>query len=66
MAQMSTDGAYLFRRETYEVIGLCMKVHRKLGHGFLEAVYKEAIEIELRRNLINIREKRNTLFFIMG
>jgi GxxExxY protein len=33
---------------TYEIIGACMKVHRKFGHGLLEAVYKEAIEIELR------------------
>ena len=36
----------LYETECFEIIGLCMKVHRKLGHGFLESVYKDALEIE--------------------
>jgi GxxExxY protein len=28
--------------ETHEIIGTCMEVHRHLGHGFLEIVYKDA------------------------
>lgn len=34
---------------TEKIIGLAMKVHRALGPGFLESVYRNAMAFELRR-----------------
>ena len=44
--------------ETYEIIRICMGVHRNLGSGLLEIIYKDAIEIELKaKNIPFEREK---------
>ncbi|MDI5893528.1 GxxExxY protein [Flavobacterium algoritolerans] len=46
------------KNENYEIVGLCMEVHRILGPGLLEIVYKDALEIEFRNhNIPYEREK---------
>jgi GxxExxY protein len=49
----------LFKEESYRIIGLCMEVHNNLGAGFLEIVYKDALEYEARKaNIPYEREKQ--------
>jgi GxxExxY protein len=39
----------VLKDEAYRIIGICMEVHNNLGAGFLEIVYKDALEFEFRR-----------------
>lgn len=49
----------LLKDECYEIIGACMEVHRNLGGGFLEAVYQEALALELgHRSIPYNREEK--------
>lgn len=39
----------VFKEESYKIVGTAFKVYNTLGHGFLEAVYQEALEIEFQK-----------------
>jgi GxxExxY protein len=50
---------YPYQEESYKIIGICMEVHRILGKGFLEIVYKDALEYEFKlQNIPYEREKK--------
>ena len=54
----------IYRQESYEIIGAAFDVYNKLGHGFLEAVYQEAFEIELKKREIPYeREKEIKIYY---
>ena len=38
----------IYEELTYKIIGIAMKIHKELGPDFLEAVYEEAMIIELK------------------
>ena len=44
--------------ETSTIIGLAIKIHKILGCGFLEIVYKDALEYELRKSNINYEREK--------
>jgi GxxExxY protein len=49
----------IFKEESFQIIGICMEVHNHLGAGFLEIVYKDALEFEFRKAGIQYeREKQ--------
>lgn len=38
---------FLYKDETYKIIGACFEVYKEKGCGFLEPVYQECMELEL-------------------
>ncbi|MDD7986918.1 GxxExxY protein [Lentisphaera marina] len=54
---------FLHKDETYKIIGACFKVYNQLGHGFLEAVYQEALELEFSRCGIPFRPQEPIQIF---
>jgi GxxExxY protein len=67
--QHPTAGQLLLKEEVYAIVGAALEVANELGCGFLEAVYQEALEIELAarglpfepQKLITIDYKGRTL-----
>ena len=57
-------GEIFFKDECFEIYGCIYAVNRKLGIGFLEAVYQEALEIELsRRNIPFISQQELEILY---
>ena len=54
----------LYADEVYAIIGACFEVYKKMGCGFLEAVYQECLEIELEfRDIEHASQKGLTLTY---
>ncbi len=57
-------GNLIYREESFQIIGACMEVYNTLGMGFLEIVYKDALEIEFKkRGIPYVREKQFPIFY---
>ncbi len=50
MSYTENQTDYLLQDETEKIIGLAIEVHKILGPGFLEIVYKDALEHEMNLN----------------
>lgn len=48
----------LYKEEVFKLVGFCMEIHRELGKGHDEVIYKDALVVELSRASIPFcREK---------
>lgn len=52
------------KEQSYAINGAAMNVYNALGHGFLEAVYQEALELEfIKRGIPYERETELKIFY---
>jgi len=56
----------ILKDEVYAIVGAAIETHRELGSGFLEAVYQEAVEIELRDRGIPFEAQKGLGIFYKG
>jgi len=55
---------YILNEETSRIIGIGIEIHKILGPGFLEIVYKDAFEYEFSLNNIFSKGRKNIKFVI--
>jgi GxxExxY protein len=56
----------IYQQESYSIIGKCMEVHNELGHGFLEIVYKDALEYVFKKNHIFYEREKEYIVNFQG
>jgi GxxExxY protein len=49
----------IYKDEVYKIVGICMEIHRILGKGFKEIVYKDAMEYEFKQLNLNYEREKN-------
>ncbi|MBP6673197.1 MAG: GxxExxY protein [Bacteroidetes bacterium] len=55
---MVEEEYFPLKNESHTIIGICMEIHRLLGKGLLEIVYKDAIEYELKIKSIRYEREK--------
>ena len=49
---------FYLKDETYQIIGLCMEVHKILGKGHSEIIYGDALEYEFKKSNIPFEREK--------
>lgn len=47
-----------YKSLTEKIIGSAIEVHRRLGPGFIESIYENALVIELRRKNLKVEQQK--------
>jgi len=64
---MSTnEKEILYKELSYKIIGLAMEIHSKLGYGFLEKVYENALMLLFRREVIQAKQQAPIKVYFEG
>ena len=50
----------LYKEEIFQLVGFCMEIHRELGKGHSELIYKDAFVVELSRAAIPFLREKTT------
>jgi len=61
-----THEKILYKEESYAIQGAIFEVYREMGTGFLEAVYQECLEKELRKRGISFIAQKELLLYYKG
>lgn len=57
-------GELIYKEEAFKIVGCCMEVHRELGKGHSEVIYKDALEVEFKRQgIVYSREREFVLSY---
>jgi GxxExxY protein len=61
-----SDDFILFKEESYQIQGAIFDVYREMGNGFLEPVYQECLEKELRKRDIPFTAQQELQIYYKG
>ncbi len=56
----------IYKDEVYAIVGAAQEVYYQLGTGFLEAVYQEAMEVEMTRRQIPFESQKQLFINYKG
>ncbi len=60
------NNSHGFERLSSNIIGAAIAVHRKLGPGFLESIYENALKVELSQRQISYECQKSIEIFYEG
>jgi GxxExxY protein len=56
----------IYKDEAYAIVGAAMEVYNELGPGFLEAIYQEAMELEMTLRGIPFKPQQDLFIYYKG